>query len=67
MHWILYIFTGLQVSERLHRGPEFSHNYLIDYTIGSIMDYSKNRGVKGVFVWMFKFNTPLVGVVPLLL
>ena len=33
---ILYIFTDFQVSERLHGGPEFSGNYLIDYTIGYI-------------------------------
>ena len=24
-------FTKFQVPEGLHRGPEFSHNYLIDY------------------------------------
>ena len=30
---LLYMFTDFQVSERLHRGPEFSHNYLIDYLI----------------------------------
>ena len=36
MRQILYIhvFTDFQVSERLHGGPEFSGNYLIDYTIG---------------------------------
>ena len=34
---ILYILTEFQISERLHRGPEFSHNYLIDYTIGFII------------------------------
>ena len=34
MHQILYVFTNFQVSERLHGGPEFSGNYLIDYTIG---------------------------------
>ncbi len=28
-----YIFTDFQVSKRLHGGPEFSHNYLIDYII----------------------------------
>ena len=34
-------FTEFQVPEGLHRGPEFSHNYLIDYlrdyTIGFII------------------------------
>ena len=30
---ILYILTDFQVSERLHQGPEFSHNYLMDYLI----------------------------------
>ena len=31
-HQILYTFTDFQVSERLqYWGPEFSHNYLIDY------------------------------------
>ena len=30
---LLYMFTDFQVSERLHRGPEFSHNHLIDYLI----------------------------------
>ena len=32
-------FTEFQVpaAEGLHRGPEFSHNYLIDYTIGFII------------------------------
>ena len=38
---ILCIFTDFQVPERLQRGPEFSHNYLIDYlrdyTIGFII------------------------------
>ena len=28
--------TNFQVSERLHEGSEFSHNYVIDYTIGYI-------------------------------
>ena len=28
---LLYMFTHFQVSERHHQGPEFSHNYLIDY------------------------------------
>ena len=28
-----YIYTDFQVSERLHGGPEFSGNYLIDYVI----------------------------------
>ena len=32
MRQILYIYyTDFQVSERLHGGPEFSGNYLIDY------------------------------------
>ena len=30
---ILYIFTEFQVSERLHRGPEFLNDYLIGYII----------------------------------
>ena len=30
---ILYIFTDFQVPERLHWGPEFSHNYTIGYII----------------------------------
>ena len=35
---ILYIIiTEFRVSERLHRGPEFFHNYLMDYTIGLLM------------------------------
>ena len=33
MHQILYIYTDFQASERLHGGPEFSGNYLIDYII----------------------------------
>ena len=33
MRQILYIYTDFQVSERLHGGPEFSGNYLIDYVI----------------------------------
>ena len=37
MHKILYIFTEFEVSERLHQGPRFSHNYPIDYTIGFII------------------------------
>ena len=39
--------TDFQVSERLHGGPEFPHNYLImlidylrDYTIGFIVHYT---------------------------
>ena len=40
---ILYIFTEFQVPEGLHRGPKFSHIYLIeyhiDYTIGFIIIY----------------------------
>jgi hypothetical protein len=27
------VLTDFQGSERLHRGPEFSHNYLIDYLV----------------------------------
>ena len=37
MRQILYILTDFQVSERLHGGPEFSDNYLIDYLIGFII------------------------------
>ena len=34
MHQILYIYyTDFHVSERLHGGPEFPGNYLIDYII----------------------------------
>ena len=33
MRQILYLLTNFQVSERLHGGPEFSGNYLIDYII----------------------------------
>jgi hypothetical protein len=33
MRWILYILADFQVVERLHSGPEFSHDYLIDYQI----------------------------------
>ena len=40
MHQILYLYTNFQVSERLHEGPEFSHYYLIDYTIGFIIHYT---------------------------
>ena len=36
MRQILYIYTDFQASERLHGGPTFSGNYLIDYTIGFI-------------------------------
>ena len=32
-----YFINKFQVSKGLHRGPEFSHNYLIDYTIGFII------------------------------
>ena len=35
-----YYYTDFQVSERLHEGPEFSGNYLIDYTIGFIIHYT---------------------------
>ena len=34
---ILDIYADFHVSERLHAGPEFSGNYLVDYTIGSII------------------------------
>ena len=27
------IYTDFQISEKLHGGPEFSGNYLIDYVI----------------------------------
>ena len=37
---ILYIYTNIQVSERLHGGPAISGNYLIDYTIGFIIHYT---------------------------
>ena len=37
---IYTVLTDFQVSERLHWGPEFSHNYLIDYTIGFIIHYT---------------------------
>ena len=37
---LAYIYTDFQVSERLHEGPEFSGNYLIDYTIGFIIHYT---------------------------
>ena len=32
-----YILIDFQVSERLHGGPEFSGNYLIDFLIGFII------------------------------
>ena len=39
-----YNYTDFQASERLHEGPEFSHNYLIDYlrdySIGFIIHYT---------------------------
>ena len=40
MGYILYIYTDFQVSESLHEGPEFSGNYLIDYTIGFIIYFT---------------------------
>ena len=36
----MYNYIDFQVSERLHGGPEFSGNYLIDYTIGFIIYYT---------------------------
>ena len=33
MHKSIYISTDFQISEGLRRGPEFSHNYTIDYVI----------------------------------
>ena len=41
MRQILYILTNFQVSERLHGGPTFSGNYLMDYVIGFIIITSK--------------------------
>ena len=35
----IYISTDFQISEGLHRGPEFSPNYTIDYLIDYLMDY----------------------------
>ena len=35
---VLLRVTDFKVSERLHRGPEFSQNYLIDFTIGFVID-----------------------------
>ena len=32
--------TDFHISERLHGGPAFSGNYLIDYTIGFIIHYT---------------------------
>ena len=37
---LLYILLDFQVTERLHRGPEFSHNYLIDFIVDFIIDYN---------------------------
>ena len=35
----IYISTDFQISERLHRGTEFSHNYTIGYLIDYLMNY----------------------------
>ena len=40
MHKLLYVFTDFQVSEMLQWGPKFLHNFIIDYTIGFIIDYT---------------------------
>ena len=37
MRQILHVLTDFQVSERLHGGPKFLGNYLIDYLIGYII------------------------------
>ena len=36
---LLYVLLDFQVTERLHQGPDVSHNYLIGYLIGFIIGF----------------------------